>query len=84
MIGYSLGGLISCKMSLHREGWFNGMALLAPYMKLLNEDMVNRYLPIAKIISKVLPNMKISSMPVKDKKVKKHIMEYLSDPLMEI
>jgi hypothetical protein len=45
------------------------MGLLAPYLKLQNEEMLSRYLPIAKLICKVYPGLKIASLPVKDKKV---------------
>jgi alpha-beta hydrolase superfamily lysophospholipase len=35
-LGVSLGGLMSVKLSLARPGFYNGMGLIVPYMKLLN------------------------------------------------
>jgi hypothetical protein len=35
-LGVSLGGLMSTKLSLARPGFYNGMGLIVPYMKLLN------------------------------------------------
>ncbi len=36
MLGVSMGGLVSAKLSLIRPNFYNGMGLVVPYMKLLN------------------------------------------------
>jgi len=36
MLGVSMGGLVSAKLSLLRPNFYNGMGLVVPYMKLLN------------------------------------------------
>ena len=43
---------------------------------------MNKYIPIAKVLNHVIPSFKLAPYPAKGK-AKKHIMEFMKDPLVE-
>lgn len=59
------------------------MGLLAPYIKLKHEEMLNKYLPIAKIVDKFYPSMKLAPFPSGAKGYKSYLKEFKEDPLNE-
>jgi uncharacterized ubiquitin-like protein YukD len=82
MLGHSLGSLFTLKLSIQARNDFRGMGLLTPYLRGKYEDMLNKYLPIAKFIDKFYPSYKLAPFPTKEKP-KRHIEEMNKDPLIE-
>ena len=62
LLGYSLGGILSAKLSVVSSHKFNGMGLLSPYIRMLNNDVMTKYLPMAKLATKVLPNIRLGNV----------------------
>lgn len=44
---------------------FKSMGLLAPYIALKNEDMLDKYRGISRFLAKVWPTLRLASFPVK-------------------
>lgn len=57
-LGYSLGGLASVKLSILRPSFFQGQGLITPYFELLNRDVIDSKLGMAKFVDKFWPSFK--------------------------
>ncbi|CDW71931.1 UNKNOWN [Stylonychia lemnae] len=81
MVGYSMGSNIACKLTLAQpKNYFQAMGLLAPYFQLLNQEMIDKYIGLAKLLNYVAPNYQLASFPVKsDGRFTRHYQNFLDD-----
>jgi alpha-beta hydrolase superfamily lysophospholipase len=88
MLGHSLGGLITLKLSIRAEGEFDGMGLLAPYIGIPYQKYIDKYIdsfiPYIDHFTKAYPYVKLGPLPISALPIKKHILELCKDPLLEV
>ena len=61
---------------------FQGMGLLAPFVGIKDETMMDKYIGVARFISKVFPNLKLAPFPIKKGEgPKPHYLHFLQQPI---
>ena len=64
---------------------FKGMGLLAPYVGLKDESLMDKYRGVSRFLARFFPTLKLAPFPVKKgEEPKSHYLHFLQDPLMEI
>jgi len=79
LLGNSLGGLLAACMAAENHMDYAGACLTVPYFGMKDKQLLERLRPVAQVMSRVSPNQ---SIPLRDgKPVKKHLQEWINDPL---
>ena len=87
LIGYSLGGLLASRIVAEQPKLFNAMGLLTPYIDLKSRELLDKFLPLAKMMNYVYPTYRLAAFPTKKEDQPKphyvHFLDKKEDPLVE-
>ena len=82
LLGHSMGGLVSAAFLLERQADFRGAVLSAPLIK-PPEDVTPFLLRIGKVLSTLLPTLRVTGLDVEGISRNKEVVEaYKNDPLV--
>lgn len=60
LLGVSMGGNMSLRCSIEDPKLIKGMGLVSPYLRLLQEEKAQKYMPLVKFLDKFIPNYRLS------------------------
>lgn len=79
-IGFSLGGLLTAKISSLRPKFFSGTALVAPYFQFFNSAKFEKFNAMLEEMNKTDPTMKLMIMPMKPLP-REYVLHFVTDPV---
>ena len=59
LLGHSMGGLMTLNIALRQPDYYNGIGLITPYLDLYNPEMLEKYLPLARVLGKFWPSLQL-------------------------
>ena len=80
IIGFSLGGLLTLRLSLLKPNLFKSMALISPFVKLFNEQEIEKYRFIVKCFNYIIPGFRLAPFPSKELPPQ-HVLPWILDPI---
>ncbi len=80
LVGHSLGGALSIMMAATEPEQFKGVSLIAPLIEYYEPERIQKFIPIARILNKIMPTFKFG-IPHPNKP--KHSLHFFNDELCQ-
>ena len=79
LVGQSMGGFLATSLAIEAPERFTGMTLLVPFFGLYNQDIIDKALPIAKMLNWIRPVHQLKLL--QSGPCPKHFEHWREDPL---